>query len=70
MTQIICPKCGGQLDQGKIQSNLSYVSDKAESVFWSTGPEVRASRAKACLTCGYIELYLDPEALKNKTGLG
>jgi predicted nucleic-acid-binding Zn-ribbon protein len=68
MTHLICPKCGGRLDQGKMQGLLQYISDNAESRFWSVGPEVRVSRASVCLSCGYIELYLDPEALKNKIG--
>ncbi len=66
MTQIACPKCGGQMDQGRMQGLLQYVSDNAEARFWSMGPEVRVSRANVCLVCGYMELYLDPEALRSK----
>ena len=66
MPQLNCPKCGGRQDEGKMQGLLQYVSDNAEARFWSMGPEVRASTARVCLTCGYIELSLDAKALKSK----
>ena len=63
---VLCLRCGGQMDEGKLQGFLNYVSDNASAKFWSWGPEVRISRARVCLSCGYIELYLDTSVLNGK----
>ena len=65
-TQTVCLKCGGDMDEGKLQGFLHYISDNASANFWSLGPEVRVSRARACLVCGFLELYLDADALTQK----
>jgi hypothetical protein len=54
------------MDMGSLGGFVQYLSDNAQARFWSLGPEVRVSRARACLSCGYVELYLDPEVLRSK----
>lgn len=54
------------MDEGKLQGFLNYVSDNASAKFWSWGPEVGISRARVCLSCGYVELYLDTSVLNRK----
>jgi hypothetical protein len=54
------------MDEGKLEGILQYVSDNASANFWSMGQEVRISRARACLVCGFVELYLDAAALNTK----
>lgn len=59
-----CPKCGGEMDAGKVQADgLMYYSDWQKKTF-KLG--ILVDRAHACLTCGYIDLYLNPEALRKK----
>lgn len=67
-TQPVCPKCGGQMDGGNLQGLVQFVSDNAKTEFWSLGPEVGVSMARACLSCGFVESYLDPQILNGKTG--
>jgi|HigsolmetaAR202D_1030399.scaffolds.fasta_scaffold15018_2 predicted nucleic-acid-binding Zn-ribbon protein len=59
-----CPKCGGPMDEGQLESSIFYTSDKDKRPsLWSLDPKVHLHRARACLTCGYVELYLDPDRL-------
>jgi predicted nucleic-acid-binding Zn-ribbon protein len=58
-----CPKCGGETDEGTIGGGVSYVSNYQTGVFKVATP---VHRARVCLVCGYVELYLDVEALKKK----
>ncbi|PSN11436.1 hypothetical protein C7293_24300 [filamentous cyanobacterium CCT1] len=60
-----CPKCGGDMDVGRIVQSDSflYYSDWQKKRF-KLG--LLMTKAQACLTCGFIEMYLDPEALKKK----
>lgn len=58
-----CPKCGGDIDKGKITGFFTYVSNRWSKQFLSSG-SVPVSQAIACLHCGYLELYLDANALK------
>lgn len=59
-----CPKCGGEMDAGKVQADgLMYYSDWQKKTF-KLG--ILVDKARACLTCGYIELYLNAETLKKK----
>ncbi len=62
-----CPKCGGQFDLGRVSSGneLNYVSDRQTGMV-RRGTLVR--RARACLNCGYIELFLDPRELAQRFG--
>ncbi|WP_143467554.1 PF20097 family protein [Leptolyngbya ohadii] len=59
-----CPKCGGEMDAGKVQADsLMYYSDWQKKTF-KLG--ILVDKACACLTCGYIEMYLNPEVLRKK----
>jgi predicted nucleic-acid-binding Zn-ribbon protein len=59
-----CPRCNEPMDEGRISfsgSTAGYVSSK------QTGMIRRATtlqQARACLNCGYVELYLNPKELK------
>lgn len=57
-----CPKCNREMDEGRVSAGeeLRYVSNRQKGVLRATTP-VRQTRA--CLTCGYIELYLDAAEL-------
>jgi predicted nucleic-acid-binding Zn-ribbon protein len=60
-----CPKCAGEMDEGTISTSegVKYISNRQTGVFKVVTP---VHRARVCLTCGYVELYLDVEALKKK----
>ena len=59
-----CPKCGGEMDAGKVVAeSLMYYSDHQKKRF-KLG--ILVDKATACLTCGYIELYLNAETLNKK----
>lgn len=60
-----CPKCGGEMDQGTVSESegVKYVSGRQKGMFKVV---TLAKRAQVCLTCGYIELYLDVEELKKR----
>ena len=64
-----CPKCGGQMDEGRIPSPLKfllgYKSDDQKHFSFDSNIQ----KAKACLDCGYLELFLNPEELKSKKKL-
>jgi hypothetical protein len=53
------------MDQGHatVGEAIRYVSDRQTGAIRS--PTVVKS-AKACLSCGYVELYLDPAELSRK----
>lgn len=59
-----CPRCNEPMDEGHVSfsgSAAGYVSKK------QTGMVRRAATikaARACLNCGYVEMYLDPNELK------
>ncbi len=60
-----CPKCGGPMDEGTLESAAWYVSDHAQRpAFWSLDPKVIIKRARVCVACGYIEMFLDPQQLQ------
>lgn len=60
-----CPKCNGELDEGRVsaENELYYVSDRQSGTFKVATP---VRKGKACLSCGYIELYLDAAELKHR----
>ncbi len=60
-----CPKCNGEMDEGRASTGeeIRYVSNRQTGMM-RTATLVR--RARACLTCGYVELFLDPAELKKK----
>lgn len=63
-----CPKCGGEMDEGKLLSagSWSYISGHSSAKFFSMPIMEDPKRARACLTCGYLELYINPEDLAKK----
>ena len=64
MEEYHCPRCNEPMDEGHVSFSSSaagYVSKK------QTGMVRRAAAikgARACPSCGYVELYLDPNELK------
>ena len=64
MEEYRCPRCNEPMDEGHVSfsgSAAGYVSKK------QTGMVRRAAAiklARACMHCGYVELYLDPNELK------
>ncbi len=60
-----CPKCNGEMDEGRASSGegIRYVSNRQTGMIRTPTP---MNRARACLSCGYVELYLDPAELKKK----
>ena len=55
-----CPKCGGPMDTGRVETPLVYKSDQPG--FFSSRYLVH--QAQACTQCGYLEFYLNPEKLE------
>lgn len=58
-----CPKCNEPMDEGRLSAGnpIGYVSQK------QTGMIRRPATiqlARACVNCGYVELYVDPNELK------
>jgi hypothetical protein len=53
------------MDEGtvSISEGVKYVSSRQKGMLKVVTP---ARRARVCLTCGYIELYLDAAELKKK----
>ncbi|MBD2459571.1 hypothetical protein H6G89_00815 [Oscillatoria sp. FACHB-1407] len=59
-----CPKCDGEMDTGKLGiENVMYFSNWQKN-FFKAGTLI--DKARACTNCGFVELYLDPEVLKQK----
>ena len=62
----VCPKCGGEMDDGRIPKGLNWLSGYKSNSQKHFSLELNFEKAKACLECGYVEMYLDPEKLKRK----
>jgi predicted nucleic-acid-binding Zn-ribbon protein len=60
-----CPKCKGEMDLGSVNdsesSDLKYISDAQKGMFKQA---VSVRQGRVCLACGYVEMYVDAEALK------
>lgn len=69
METILRPKCKNAMDEGRVSPSgsgvLGYVSEKQTGMLRQVTP---INRGRACLNCGYVELYLDPAELKTKMG--
>ncbi|GMM86751.1 hypothetical protein [Pseudoalteromonas sp. MTN2-4] len=63
-----CPKCNGEMDIGRMPIPLKYLFGYKSLNQEQPSFELNVEKAKACLDCGYIELYLDPEKLRSKLG--
>jgi hypothetical protein len=50
--------------EGRLEATSMFVAARAQRPsFWSLDPKVSLSRARACRTCGFVELFLDPQEL-------
>lgn len=58
-----CSKCGGEMDEGNI-TRIGYVSKKQTGFAIAT----QVQKVRACLQCGFLEWYLDPQELRQKIG--
>lgn len=63
----VCPKCGGDMDEGTIglsALHLSYKPDSSQqehrSFRLTPSTSISVNSARACLSCGYLELYIEP----------
>ena len=59
-----CPTCGGEMDEGRVPKVLNWFSGYKSNLQKHFSFEVNPERAKAFLSCGYVEFYLDPEKLR------
>jgi hypothetical protein len=53
------------MDEGSLTTSdqIGYVSKKQTGMLRTV---TKISRARACLNCGYVEMYLDPKELKSR----
>ncbi|RJP47551.1 MAG: hypothetical protein C4583_16470 [Anaerolineaceae bacterium] len=60
-----CPKCNQPMDEGAISvsDQIGYLSKKQTGML-RTVTQIR--QARACLNCGYVEMYIDPKELKQR----
>jgi len=59
-----CPRCNEPMDEGHVSfsgSAAGYVSKKQTGMLRKAAT---IKQARACPSCGYVELYLDPKELK------
>jgi hypothetical protein len=64
MEEYRCPRCNETMDEGHVSfsgSAAGYVSSKQTGMIRKPAT---IKRARACPSCGYVELYLDPNELK------
>lgn len=62
----LCPKCSEPMDEGQINfsgTTAGYTSQKQTGM---VRKPTTIRQARACPNCGYMELYLDPQELKQK----
>lgn len=62
-----CPKCTQPMDEGWLSlagsGYMGYVSKKQTGMI---RVQTKINQARACPSCGYVELYLNPQELKSK----
>jgi predicted nucleic-acid-binding Zn-ribbon protein len=61
-----CPKCNELMDEGRLSvsdGTIGYVSTKQKGVVRQV---TVIEQARACPKCGYVELYLNPQTLKQR----
>ncbi len=67
METTACPKCKTQMDEGYMSwsgsGSSGYVSKKQTGMLRTV---TKITLARACPNCGYVEMYLDPDELKQK----
>jgi len=62
----VCPKCSGKMDEGRVPVPLKFLFGYKSTEQKHFSFECNIQKAKACLDCGYLELFVDPEELKSK----
>ena len=64
-----CPKCNEPMDEGRMiysgSDYAAYVSNKQKGMLRTAAKIVNAH---ACPNCGYVEMYLYPQELKQRIG--
>ena len=62
-----CPKCNSPMDEGRMSWSgngaSGYVSNKQGGMIRVV---TKITLARACPNCGYVEMYVDPQELKQK----
>jgi hypothetical protein len=65
----VCAKCGGEMDEGTVGASaihLWYKPDTVDAQHQSfrltTRTTINVTSARACLSCGYLELYIEPRS--------
>ena len=61
-----CLRCGGKMDEGRIPSPLKYFFGYKSTEQKHFSFETNVEKAKVCLECGHLELFVDPDVLKSK----
>ena len=61
-----CPKCRGQMDEGKIPVPLKYLLGYKSNERKHFSFESNIQKARVCLDCGYLEFFLNPKEVKSK----
>jgi len=61
-----CPKCGGAMDEGRIPAGLKNLFGYKSLDQRHFTTECNVEKARACVDCGYLELYVDPAELRKK----
>jgi len=61
-----CPKCGEEMIPGRVPSPCNWLFGFKSDGQRHFSFESSIQKASACIGCGYMELYLDPEELKAK----
>lgn len=58
-----CPKCNELMEEGRMSAGnpIGFVSHKQTGMIRKP---TTIQQARACLSCGYVEMYLDPHELK------
>jgi hypothetical protein len=65
-TDETCARCGGPTDTGSVRDEeLRYLSDRQTGMMRRP---TAISRARACIACGHVELFIDPAELRKNLG--
>ena len=63
MSDDVCPKCSGPFDDGGASCSKGYFIYKSDRQDARTAT-TPIGKARACLQCGYVELFLDSAKLQ------
>ena len=63
-----CSKCGGRMEPGRIANKFLFGFKAARQRHWSF--EANVQKASGCLSCGFIEMYVDPQQVARKLTTG